>query len=207
MKENNVNMVELIKDEYERKYNYQCSIELATELLNLGENDGAMVIRTIQRTDKNYKLKEFIEANTKQKTGRKEQHQKKDTAYTEQLKWMFEPFLDDKTIDLVQYNAIIAQRQGLPHNQNDYQQGMFFIHKQIYKHPIQWVRGLGLMMWEEQAFAQLVSEQQENFNLDLIRKAGVQYQKDFTPDSDITPLAIQKMFGLQRVEIEQGVNK
>lgn len=201
MQENKETMVELVREEYERKYGLKCDEELASELLSAGDNDCAMVIKTIQRTVKHYKVKEFIEESAQKKSERKKQREKKGSAFIKQLAWMYEPFLDDKTIDQVQYNAIIAQRQGLPYNLHDYQQGIFSIQKQMYRHPSQWVHGLGLTRWEEQAFAELVPKQQEHFNIDLIRKAGIQYEKDFVPDADITPPIIQKMFGIQRIEI------
>ena len=202
---NSLSEFDIIKQEYSLKYSIQCSDTLAQELLEVANNDVTLIVKTIQHTEKHYKLKEFIEANAKKKVEQKERKEKKGSTFVAQLELMFEPFLNDEnhTIDQAQYNAIIAQRQGLPYNRDDYQQGMFYIQKQMYKHPIQWVHGLGLTRWEELAFAELVPEQQKYLNLNLLRKAGVQYQKQFTPDQDITPLAIQKMFGMQRIEIDQ----
>lgn len=189
--------IEIIKQEYTSKYDFQCSDDNAKELLEFANGDTAMVVKTIGRTDKHYKLKEFIESNAKKKIERKEKRNKRDSAYVEQLKYMYEPFLSEGVIDETQYNAIIAQRQGLPHSKSDYQQGMFFVQKNMYKHPIQWVNGLGLTMWEKQAFDALIPEQQERFDYGLIKRAAVKYRQKFVLDESITPETIMRTYGVK----------
>jgi hypothetical protein len=173
--------IQLVKKEYETKYDFRCTDEAVQELIDLANNDVAMVIRTIQRTKKHYKLKEFIQSNAQQTAQKVERKKIVKTGLDDQFRRKYEPVLDEGVIDQDDWNFLVRyyHEEDKPERYKvlQYRVQLWWA-KQLrqVKPETAAIQGILPDYWQNYAFSMLAVEQKQELDMNLINTEAQRYK-------------------------------